>query len=146
MLRRPWYSPHPCETAALMRRLLTTAEAEAACAAADISSPEAGDDPSQELASNAAAVPHAAAQSLPELPLPRSFTRSAGSGKFGIAEEGHLGKVVTRSAQMVGCQVDDSGVSISSHSSNGGLRYLRAWISLVAPAVGLPMPVDFWKL
>ena len=148
VLRRPWYAPHPCETAALMRLLLTSADADVTSGTAYISGHGAAPRQMGSL-SGGSRRPSAAEVTLHK-PVTESFTSSrapacvagADVGVEGVAQ-GSLGKAFLDSP----CQPESGQVTSDGTSGpdERGLRYLGAWLSLVAPAVGLPVPVNFWQ-
>ncbi|BDA47292.1 probable ubiquitin-like-conjugating enzyme ATG10 at N-terminal half [Coccomyxa sp. Obi] len=166
VLRTPWFSPHPCETAALMRLLLAAADADVspavadiiACAGgsrdavdirmdADISVQQPGQRPVA-MHSGAGAMPpndvssaaHQQLSSCSPTAIPALYFGPSVPAA-GVREDG-LEKAQPDSLQTGGCLVKSVDCSSLRES---GLRYLASWLSLVAPAVGLPVPVQFWQ-
>ncbi len=145
VVRRPWHAPHPCETAALMRLLLTSADADVSPGTANISQHTAGHHPMH--GSNGLPDADAALQ----LPISMDTTCALLSGQpYGpndLVTNHEGGCSSERALPDVKVQQVSSEVVSDDVSGTGerGLRYLRAWLSLVAPAVGLPVPIGFWQ-
>lgn len=159
VLRTPWFSLHPCETAALMRLLLS---ADVSPAFADVSmfaegSSDAVDTRVDADISACPAAIHAGAAAMP----PNEASSAAAHDQTssctpmaapplclgprlagdGVREDGSE-EALPDPLQYSGGLGKSGGCS---SLRGAGLRYLASWLSLVAPAVGLPVPVHFWQ-
>ena len=166
VLRTPWFAAHPCETAALMRLLLSAPDADVSPAAADISACVEGSSNAVDIRvdamisarqpghcppaiySGAAGMPpsdassavHQQVSACSPLDVP-AFCLGPALPAAGIRKD-VSDKTVPNSLQSDGCGGHSGQGRILKHT---GLQYLASWLSLVAPAVRLLVPVRFWQ-
>ncbi|CAL8472263.1 g11805 [Coccomyxa elongata] len=161
VLRTPWFSLHPCETAALMRLLLAPAGADVSPAVADISAFAEGSSDAVDIRIDAdigacPAAIHAGAAAMPPneaSSAARHQTSSCtpmaipalclGPSLSADAVRGNGLEEALPDPLQYGGGMGKSGGCSSLRGT--GLRYLASWLNLVAPAVGLPVPVHFWQ-
>ena len=125
-LHRPWHALHPCQTAARMRLLL------------------AGHDPSHSLGPSPA---HAGSACGADAAGACEHASGATAGVPAV-EESQEGGGTDPADSGTDQMADSGGSAVRGEDSKGGgsssLRYMLAWYSLVAPALGLPVPLALW--